>query len=402
MIPKAIDDITEADLQDLIRDGVQEGRQLDYKAQLPLASKDDKQEFLRDVTAFANTVGGDLIFGIEEGRDADGKTTGIAQNVVGLTGTADQLIQQLEQLIRNQVDPRIIGLRVRTVPLASGRHVLVVRVPASFSAPHMITQGSSDRTNSRFYLRHAAGKQPMDVNELRNAFVRSEGMQSRLQRWREERLNVILSDASPAGALEGGRLVVQLVPSSAFTQESTFDITEARQRVGQLLHPLGQSSGHLRFNFEGFANGFQYDGQVHWYTQLFRNGAVEAVSEKLTRPVDDDQAGQPSLVEFVAPAVVRLLVQGCRDYVTALRTLGLATPVYVLVSVINVRGTAIALPRGYLRRNPPVLDRQHLLLPEVAMADFDESLKTLMRPLCDLLWQAYGQENCPPYDQFRL
>jgi hypothetical protein len=44
--------------------GVAEGRQLDYKEQLPISSDDDKREFLGDVTSFANTAGGDLIYGV--------------------------------------------------------------------------------------------------------------------------------------------------------------------------------------------------------------------------------------------------------------------------------------------------------------------------------------------------
>ena len=56
----------EADLQRLIDDGVPEGREIDYKLELAVATDQEKKEFLADVSSFANTVGGVLYIGIKE------------------------------------------------------------------------------------------------------------------------------------------------------------------------------------------------------------------------------------------------------------------------------------------------------------------------------------------------
>jgi len=66
MINKKIEDITEADLQALIDNKVLEGKTIEYKRELPTNADSGKKEFLADVTSFANTSGGDLLFGIEE------------------------------------------------------------------------------------------------------------------------------------------------------------------------------------------------------------------------------------------------------------------------------------------------------------------------------------------------
>jgi len=55
---------------------------------LPSGSDADKKEFQADVTSFANAAGGDLVFGIEEKQDDQGRNTGIPLRVVGLSGNA--------------------------------------------------------------------------------------------------------------------------------------------------------------------------------------------------------------------------------------------------------------------------------------------------------------------------
>ena len=57
----------EADLLALIRDQVQESLTLDYKASPALDRTDQKKnEVARDVSAFANSAGGTLVYGMVE------------------------------------------------------------------------------------------------------------------------------------------------------------------------------------------------------------------------------------------------------------------------------------------------------------------------------------------------
>ena len=60
---------TKADLQRLITEGINESLTLDYKAS-PALGKGDKQrdELCKDVTAFANSAGGQIVYGVEENK----------------------------------------------------------------------------------------------------------------------------------------------------------------------------------------------------------------------------------------------------------------------------------------------------------------------------------------------
>ena len=64
MILKPLEQIAADHLPALITNAVSEGRTIDYKRELPGNSDGDKKEFLADVSSFANTSGGDLVFGM--------------------------------------------------------------------------------------------------------------------------------------------------------------------------------------------------------------------------------------------------------------------------------------------------------------------------------------------------
>ena len=123
MLPAQLDSINEGHLNDLVAGGVQESRSIEFKAELVWGTDSDKKEFLADVSALANGGGGDLIFGIEEDQ-------GAASAVVGLDSfdpDTDRL--RIENILRDGIAPRIVGVRVQPVVLNNGRMAIIVRVP---------------------------------------------------------------------------------------------------------------------------------------------------------------------------------------------------------------------------------------------------------------------------------
>jgi predicted HTH transcriptional regulator len=70
MIARAINEITERDIQNLRDAGIVERKGLEYKRELPGTADADKREFLADASSFANTEGGDFVFGVNEDQGA--------------------------------------------------------------------------------------------------------------------------------------------------------------------------------------------------------------------------------------------------------------------------------------------------------------------------------------------
>lgn len=100
MISKPIDQITAQDILALVENKVPESRILDYKEDIPANRNDEwKREFLCDITSFANSAGGDLLYGIAEVRDPNNQPTGIPDQANGIDiANHDNLILALENL----------------------------------------------------------------------------------------------------------------------------------------------------------------------------------------------------------------------------------------------------------------------------------------------------------------
>jgi predicted HTH transcriptional regulator len=95
MINVPFNSIDQAVIESLLLNEVREGRTLDYKEALPTGGRDDRKEFLADVTAFANGAGGDIVYGVTERRE-NNRPTGVPEAVTGLAGiNADAAILQL-------------------------------------------------------------------------------------------------------------------------------------------------------------------------------------------------------------------------------------------------------------------------------------------------------------------
>lgn len=112
---KPFANLAESDLLALINGQVPEGRTIDYKRDALGRSDGDKKEFLADVSSFANSGGGFLIFGMDEAN-------GIATALIGIdVADIDTEIRRLDELIRDGLEPTILGLEIRGVSLDNGK-----------------------------------------------------------------------------------------------------------------------------------------------------------------------------------------------------------------------------------------------------------------------------------------
>src|SRR5262245_44214970 len=148
---KPLEGISEADLQTLLTDPELERlerRRVEYKAQLPSELRDDRKEFLADVTSFANASGGYLIYGIEA-------HDGIPTSIPGLDiANVDQEKQRLNNIISDGVDPRISPPDIQPVSVNGSKIVLILHIQKSWNLPHMV------KGSWRFFSRNSVGKYP--------------------------------------------------------------------------------------------------------------------------------------------------------------------------------------------------------------------------------------------------
>src|SRR5262249_19355789 len=149
---------TKEDLQRLVDEEIQESLTLDYKAS-PSLARDDKprDEMCKDVSAFANSAGGQIIYGIVE-KD---------RKPVKVDDGSDLSREWIEQVIDSNVQPRLDGLVITPVPVGSGRHAYVLTIPqASGRAPHQAP-------DKKYYKRQNFQSVPMEDYEIRDALRRA-------------------------------------------------------------------------------------------------------------------------------------------------------------------------------------------------------------------------------------
>jgi hypothetical protein len=381
MIHKNFETISKNDIDSLVSNEVKEGRTIEYKEELPGGKDSDKKEFLADVASFANAAGGDLLYGVVEKRDGQGKATGVPERVPGLAKiNVNSETCRLDSMIQSGIGPRIAGLRIGPIAGFADGPVILVRIPKSYSAPHMVTF----QEWSRFYSRNSGGKYLLDVGELRSAFALSESLPERVRRFRDERLGRIVAGETPFRMPNPSKLVLHILPVMSLSPGTTIDLFRLKDQFYGLPLPCFQYPNKLcRFNFDGLLT---HDTQAEKdscvaYAQCYRNGAIEFVDAWTLKSCSAEQA-------FFATWVEQVLVASLKEYVSILTALDVMPPVVVMPSVLGVRRCFIKSGRFGDVNNP--IDRDDLFLPDVLVEDFNEDAAKILRPAFDALWQAGG------------
>ena len=195
---KPVSEWNEGDLRALVANEVQESLELDYKRSDALAKTDTKKnEISKDVSAFANSAGGRIIYGvIEEGH-----------RPIDLDGGSDpsQITREwLEQVINSTIQQRIRGVRIKAIQLTAGGNAFVVDIPPSANGPH---QANDKRYYKRFEfqsvamhdyeVRDVAGRSVNPVLDLEWKMVRSGRLPDAMFETLFE-ISLINSSAAPA------------------------------------------------------------------------------------------------------------------------------------------------------------------------------------------------------------
>ena len=380
-----LSEVDEKVLAGLAANGACESRTLEFKEALQVTTDEQKIEFLSDVTALANSDGGDLVFGVRAEK-------GVAAEVVGLRNfVPDDRIGTLENLLRDSVQPRVSGLQIEARKLENGNHALLVRVGRSYAAPHMVRH----KGVTRFCGRNATGKYDLDVQELRSAFLGSEGMADRLKNFRLERINRLVSGRGPVKLISDHLMVVHLLPVVSARPDMRLGTSDLeRLAESDLPKPPGIGGCVSSFNMEGLLVTPSWKmGAYGGYVQVFRSGFIEAV---------DCQTLDPNgLFGRAIPGTQweRCIVQAFPGYVRALQALNLRTPYVAGIGLLGVRGHTMAVEVGLRGGGGEVLDRDHLITDEILIEDVTKPPGSLLRPLFDQIWNGFGWSRSMNYNK---
>jgi hypothetical protein len=160
-----------------------------------------------------------------------------------------------------------------------------------------------------------------------------------------------------------------------------------------MLPQLARSTYSAQPNFDGWVSRSPDDRTL---TQLFRNGCLEcADAYTLGSTIDGNPATEVRSVE---------LELGVADFLAAglevLHQLGLQAPVFACVTLTGIKGRRLI--RGKHGSQGTPVPQDILLLPEVQIDHIDQRTQSdafaLLRPVFDVLWQAFGNHRSMNYD----
>lgn len=365
------ENIDENDLTELLSAQVPENLKLDYKKEIYGNSDADKRELLKDISAFANAQGGHLIIGIEE-------TGGTPIAIEGVTlPNPDAELLRIDSIIHNAIEPRVQNVRTRFVPLANGRGCIIARVPNSWQKPHRVIAQNSNR----FFVRNSRNITEPNVQELRMLFSQNGTILEKIRSYRDESVQKIIGNNTPRPLVGNGRLIMHIMPFAAFS-DFRVDLEKIRT-VRDRLRPIGATGFSPSYNLDGYilARGGE---QNHGYTQIFRNGIVEATKASIIRQNNRNQPAIPGI------GTEEQIFEVFDGYITALRDADVPTPLVISFVLEGVGNAYYAVNTNGFDDDPPPLGRDIIILPECIIEDYGQRADhhRAVKPAFDALWNA--------------
>jgi len=385
MIPKPLDEeIVQDDLEQLIEIERLEDYTIEYKSKWPGKADSGKADsgrvsLLESVCAFANTVDGDLIIGMKENN-------GAASELIGVDiENPDDKQNELDQVIRSGLEPTLFNYKIQMVPLNNGNYAVVIRVRKSFNGPHRV------KKNSKFMTRGAGKKIEMPVDALRMEFSRWESVAQRVASFIAERIATIQTGKTTLPLFKGCGALVHIIPTFSF--------------IGRKLCDFSQMTNDSLFNFKPIESGVNYthnlsgiffyntqNNECVSYSQLFRNGIIEAY-EPLQSGLENNEV-YPNWIE-------KGLIRAFPRFTNGLKEIGYPPPYIVKLTLVGASGSRLGEYRGFGLRVSTITQTENVLsLPEIEIqepGDADVDLK----PIIDMLWNAFGVSGSPSYKDGR-
>jgi len=163
----------------LILKEVPEGWYVEYKREAP-----DASSIAKSISAFANTYGGWLFYGISE----ESKENSVASDFPGIPrATVDQVLQRIRHAVAEQVnpnpyyEPRVFWGPCAEIGLREDFAIICVRTPWSAMAPHIHKKGL-------IYRRVADGSEPRPETDrffLDQLWHRADDVRQKYKKWHD-------------------------------------------------------------------------------------------------------------------------------------------------------------------------------------------------------------------------
>lgn len=194
----------------------------------------------------------------------------------------------------------------------------------------------------------------------------------------------------PIPLAASGRFVLHIIPLSAVSSTASVD-PEHIYNHRAAFTPVGEVGLSSHYNLDGLINR-QTSNITHGYTQIFRNGIVEAAMGNLIIKCENGQSG------IAALKFERNIFRAFSNYINGLNSIAVEPPLIMMFSLEGLKGAR------YFVRNSfelPPFDRDVIQLPECVIERFgsDADYHRAVKPAFDALWNAAGFSGSKFFDK---
>lgn len=160
-------------IEEYITNQIEENLNLDYKAAGSLQRNDAKaNEISKDVSAFANSDGGIIIYGIKE----DSINKHLPESIDPIN-RHEISKEWLEQVIQSRIRPKVEDIEIHPVPIDNSTDLVVYVVEIKQSTT------AHQANDKKYYKRYNFSSEPMYDYEIRDIFNRTKHPKIDLEFW---------------------------------------------------------------------------------------------------------------------------------------------------------------------------------------------------------------------------
>ncbi len=385
LLGKHITALEGADLRRLIEGGIVEGTTLEFKEMLPGTSDRDKKEFLADISSFANTAGGIILYGVSEGS-----SSGEAEEVNGIQyhGSFDDERLRVESLVRDGLQPALSDLVICEIA-EEGKLILAIGVQRSLNAPHAVWF----KRSGRFYRRAGGGKYQVEVAELKRLFLEAAAWEQEATEYRNSRIERLLRHRiGPVIAPRDAALFLHFLPLGRLQESLNLENIDYDYNRTPPLKGLS-SWGH-RVNLDGYIVANWSTHEQATYIAYLRNGGLESYANLSQMYWIDRPEDGSNLISIEGGAFCRDLREHVEGLLPWFQACGVEGPLAVSLSLLGVEGFAMSFnPPGRVSQCRPI-DREEIVIQSV-VSDVRSEMQAALDELIARVWQASGWKTSP-------
>jgi hypothetical protein len=381
---KPLKEIVEQDIQNLVDDQIEESAHLDYKREVDFSSS-GKKELAKDISAFANSGGGVILYGIEEKKNEHGIPVPVSP-IHGIESSIDR--ERIENVALNSISPRV-QMSIRRIELSRdpSRSVLILFMPASLQAPHMLTKGG----DNRYYKRVNFSSVPMEEYEVRLLFQKNIQMReeaSRIEQSKDNCLRDLNNDGSPWLCMLS---YPEIIAGDLFSiNDRTLDWL--RDSIHHTMDESRYLAGFLRPLGSGFVARYEENHRIWYILEVRKDGVLEWGNSSLF--INDEKSKGPTFLPYVFAKELIGFLDFLGEFYEKWDYFG---SVRLVIGFNNMqdysvrdRTTFISIPRF----PNPILRICREFLPANLTEDRQEYTQSIMNELFNEL----GKMSCPYFD----